>query len=383
MERAASRRREGRTIIDLAQGEVDDRFTPDHVKEAASRALRDNRTKYTPTSGIPELREAIALRFERDNGLTVSPAHVMASTGAKQCVYHFMLAALNPGDEVLVPAPYWVSYLNQVTLVGARPVVVPTSAATGFKVSADQLRTFITPATRALVLNNPNNPSGAVYTRSELLDILEVVRAAELVVVADEVYDRLTYDGAEHVSFATLTPEAAAVTVTVNAVSKSYCMTGWRLGFAAGPAELIAAMQRMQSHITSAPNSIAQWAAVAALTGDQSDVGALNLELAKRRRFVVDALRELPGIECFIPQGAFYVFPRIASPLDPARFATELLEATDVMVVPGAAFGMPEHMRLCFGASWDALQLAMERIGAWLEPVGQGQGTSGSAIGGQ
>lgn len=363
-------RREGRPVIDLAQGEVEDRYTPTSVKDAARQALQDNRTKYTPTAGVPELRDAIAKRFAHYNALSVDAGQVMASTGAKQCVYQFMLAALNPGDEVLVPAPYWVSYLDQARLVGAQPVVVPTTPETGFKVTGDALRAHLTPATRALVLNNPNNPSGAVYTRAELLDLLEVVQAAKLFVLADEVYDRLTYDGVEHVSFAALNLDAARLTVTVNAVSKSYSMTGWRLGFATGPVELIAAMQRMQSHVTSAPNTIAQWAALAALTGDQQDVQLLQGELAARRRFVLDELRGLPGIDYVAPQGAFYVFPSIAKTSSATRFAAELLESTGVMVAPGAAFGMPEHVRLCFGASRESLEGAMERMQAWLQSVG-------------
>lgn len=358
--------RAGRTLIDLAQGELADRYTPEFVKVAARQALQENRTKYTPTAGVSELREAIARRFVEYNGLQVDAGQVMASTGAKQSVYQFMLATLNPADEVLVPSPYWVSYLDQARLVGARPVVVPATEESGFKVTGRALRAHLTPATRALVLNNPNNPSGAVYSRAELLDILDVVLEAELVVLADEVYDRLTYDGVEHVSFASLNADAAAVTVTVNAVSKTFSMTGWRLGFAAGPPAVIAAMQRLQSHVTSAPNSIAQWAALAALTGDQQAVLDLQAELAGRRRFVLDAMRELPGIRCAAPDGAFYVFPNVTQTSSGTGFATELLEATGVLVVPGAAFGMPEHVRLCFGASRDSLTDAMERMQVWL-----------------
>lgn len=366
-ERANVLRARGVEIINLAEGEVEDLVTPDHVKEAAERAIRDNRTKYTPTSGIPELKDAIALRFERDNGLQVTSQQVMASTGAKQSVLNFMFAALNPGDEVLIPAPYWVSYLHQVELAGGIPVVVPASPETGFKVSGELLREHLTPRTRVLVLNNPNNPSGAVYTREELTDILDMVLSERLLVLVDEVYDQITYDGREHTSFASLAPEAANVTVTVNAVSKSHCMTGWRLGFAAGPREVITAMERVQSHSTSCPNAIAQWAAVEALTGDQTTVRTLVTALDSRRRFVVDALNDLPGLRCSDPGGAFYVFPSVSTYGDGTQFAEALLEETGVMVVPGAAFGMNAHIRICFAASRKSLERAMELIGARLK----------------
>lgn len=365
-EQVTARRRARRLTIDLAQGEAEDLYTPEHVKEAARRALADNRTKYTPAAGIPELREAIAYRFERDNGLQVSPAEVMASTGAKQCVFNFMMSVLNPDDEVLVPSPYWTSYLDQVTLAGGRPVPVPTSAETGFKVSGELLQRQITPRTRALVLNNPHNPSGAVYTRQELEEILDVVLSAQLVVLADEVYDQIIYDDREHVCFAALRPEAAAVTVTVNAVSKTYCMTGWRLGFASGPRELVAAMERIQSHSTSCPNVVTQWAAVAALTGDQSSISRLRAELDARRRLAVSALQAMPGLECTMPEGTFYVFPALAAGQDAAAFAEALLTATGVLVAPGSAFGEPKHVRLCFAASKTSLEMALERMNSWL-----------------
>jgi aspartate aminotransferase len=365
-ERAAVLRSQGRTVFDLAQGEAGDRFTPEDVKEAARRAIRDNRTRYTPPGGIPELKAAAALRFWRDNGLSVSPAQVVAGAGAKQCIFSFLMAVLEPGDEVLIPVPYWVSYVSQVQLAGGRPVAVP-AAAPDFKLTADLLRSMITPFTRVLILNNPNNPAGAVYTRAELLDILAVVLEAGLLVLADEVYDRLTYDGAEHTCFATLAPEAAPVTVTVNSVSKTYCMTGWRIGFAAGPHELIAAMESMQSHSAGCPNAVAQWAAVAALTGGGSEVEVLRRELDDRRRMVMSAIQEMPGLTCFLPQGAFYVFPAVTGYPNPAEFASDLLEATGVMVVPGAAFGAAGHVRICFAAARAALEEALARTSAWLE----------------
>ncbi|OFV83021.1 MAG: hypothetical protein A2W26_11315 [Acidobacteria bacterium RBG_16_64_8] len=366
--RVAQLKHQGREVIDLGQGEAEDLFAPPHVQEAAWRAIRDNQTKYTPTAGTLELREAIAYRFAQDNGLRVQPSQVMASTGAKQGVFNFMMAVLDPGDEVLVPAPYWVSYIHQVKLAGGQPVVVPTSPQRGFKVMGDTLRQYLTSRTRALVLNNPNNPSGAVYTREELLDILDVVLSAGVLVLADEVYDRLTFDGAAHVSMAALTSEAAAVTVTVNAVSKRYCMTGWRLGFAAGPQELIAAMERVQSHTTSCPNGVAQRAATAALTGDQQAVVALRHELDARRRAMVGGLRGLPGLQCWPIQGSFYAFPSVPGFESGAHFAEALLEATGVIVVPGDAFGMPEHVRLCFAASRTSLDRALERMSVWLRP---------------
>lgn len=376
--KAAAMKREGRRVFDLAQGEVGDIFTPEHVKDAAIRVLRENRTKYTPTAGVPELREAIAARFARENRLSLPASQVLASTGAKQSVFNFMMAVVEPGDEVLIPAPYWVSYLQQVQLAAGRPVVIPTSAGNGFKLTGDLIREHVSPRTRAIVLNTPNNPSGAVYSKEDLEEILEPVLGAGILVLADEVYDRLTYDGVQHWSFAALSREAADVTVTVNAVSKAYSMTGWRLGFAGGPAEVISAMEQVQSHVTSCANAIAQWAAVAALNGDQGWVETLRSELDARRRRVLTALAAAPGFDYIAPQGAFYVFPEYVGSRtgkerfpDGAALSEALLDATGVMVVPGAAFGRPRHVRICFGASVADLDEGMARMSAWLAGLGE------------
>lgn len=371
-EQAALLRQQGTQIIDLAQGETEDIFTPKHVKGAAIAALEQNRTKYTPASGTRELREAVLRRFEQ-NGLKLGLSQVMASAGAKQCVFNFMMATLNPGDEVLVPSPYWVSYLHQVELAGGIPTVVPT-AAPEFKLTADILQGYLRPRSRVLVLNNPNNPSGAVYTQRELEEILELVLSRNILVMADEVYDRLTYDGKEHVCFASINREAAEHTVTINAVSKSFCMTGWRLGYAAGPSDLIGAMERIQSHSTSCPNTLAQAAAWAALEGDQVSIAELRGELDTRRRLTVAALQGMPGVQCRLPAGAFYVFPNVAGYRGPGGqasdgtvFAAELLQATGVMLVPGAAFGVPSHVRLCYAAAHASLESALAQMKAWLE----------------
>ena len=376
--KAAAMKRAGRKVFDLAQGEVGDIFTPEHVKDAAVRALRDNRTKYTPTSGVPELREAIAARFARENSIDLPASQVLVSTGAKQSVFNFMMAVLEPGDEVLIPEPYWVSYLQQVQLAAGRPVVIPTPPENGFKLTGDLIREHMTPRTRAIVLNTPNNPSGAVYSKDDLEEILDPVLNAGILVLADEVYDRLTYDGVRHCSFASLGREAADVTVTVNAVSKAYSMTGWRLGFAGGPAEVISAMEQVQSHVTSCPNAIAQWAAVAALNGDQGWVEALRSELDARRRRVLAALAEAPEFECVAPEGAFYAFPEYVGSRtgkegfqDGAAFSEALLDATGVMVVPGTAFGRPHHVRICFGASRADLDEGIPRMSAWLASRGE------------
>jgi aspartate aminotransferase len=368
----ASLRREGRRVIDLAQGEVEDIPTPEHIKEAARRALHDNRTRYTATGGIPELREAIARQFQRDMGLGLDPSQVVASTGAKQSVLNFMMAVLNPGDEVLVPSPYWGSYLHQVRLAGGHPRVMPTAAKREFKITADAIRRHRTSRTRVLVLNNPNNPSGAVYTRTELEDILEAALSASLLVLSDEVYHRLTYDGAEHTCFAALAPEAADITVTVNALSKTYCMTGWRVGFAAGPRDLVAAMEQVQRHSTSCPNAIAQWAAVAALEGDQACVVSLREQMEARRLLAVSAFREMEVYTTPIPRGGLYVFPSVPPLSGPSGknaevdFAAALLEETGVLVAPGGDFGVPDRIRVCFGASRGALEEGLSRLAAWI-----------------
>jgi aspartate aminotransferase len=351
-------------LIDLAQGEVDDIPTPEHVKEAARRALHDNRTKYTPTAGVRELRQALAKHFSRDMSLRLEPPDVMASTGAKQCAFNFLMAVLDPGDEVLLPAPYWGSYLRQVEMAGGRPRVLRGATAPDFKVTGAAVRNALSPRTRVLILNNPNNPSGAVYSRRELEDILDAALSARLLVMADEVYHRLTYDGNRHTCFASLSPEAAALTVTVDAVSKSYCMTGWRLGFAAGPRDLIAAMERVQSYSTSCPNVIAQWATIAALEGDQSCVDLLRDELDGRRRLAVSLVRGIAGVDVAAPSGGLYVFPSVPGAPDD-DFASRLAAATGVLVGPGAAFGVPDHIRICFGASRRALEEGLGRLSSW------------------
>jgi len=281
-----------------------------------------------------------------------------------------MMAVLNPGDEVIVPSPYWVSYLQQVCLAGGHPRVMPTAAKRGFKITADAIRRHRTSRTRVLVLNNPNNPSGTVYTRPEREDILEAALSAGLLVLSDEVYHRLTYDGAEHTCFAALAPEAEDITVTVNALSKTYCMTGWRVGFAAGPRDLVAAMEQVQRHSTSCPNAIAQWAAVAALEGDQACVASLREQMEVRRLLAVAAFRQLK-VHTTPPRGGLYVFPSVP-PLRPAGknaevdFAAALLEETGVLVAPGRDFGVPDRIRVCFGASRGALEEGLSRLAGWI-----------------
>jgi aspartate aminotransferase len=369
----ASLRRQGRRVIDLAQGEVEDIPTPEHIKEGARRALHDNRTRYTATCGIPELREAIVRQFQRDMGLGLDPSQVVASTGAKQSVLNFMMAVLNPGDEVLVPSPYWASYLHQVRLAGGHPRVVPTAAKGDFKITADAIRRHRTGRTRVLVLNNPNNPSGAVYTRTELEGILEAALSASLLVLSDEVYHRLTYDRAEHTCFAALAPEAAGITVTVNALSKTYCMTGWRVGFAAGPRDLVEAMEQVQRHSTSCPNAIAQWAAVAALEGDQACVESLREQMEARRLMAISAFREMEVNATPTPRGGLYVFPSVPPLSGPVGsevdFAAALLEETGVLVAPGRDFGVPDRIRVCFGASRGALVEGLSRFAGWIRTI--------------
>lgn len=371
-EALAKARGHGHNIIDLAQGEVADVPPAAHVLEAAVKAIRDHRGKYTPAAGMPQLREAIAQWFVREHGFHVSPRGVMASPGAKHAVYAFLMAVLNPGDEVLIPVPYWTSYPDQVRLAGGTPRLVSTVRDTGFKITPELVRSAVTPRTRVLILNNPANPTGAVYTRRELEPLLREVRAHDLLVLADEVYSALTYDGAVHQAFATVDAEASATTVTINAASKTYCMTGWRLGFAAGPEHIIAGMEQVQSHTTSCPNSIAQWATLAALTGEQAAVVNLRRRLAERRRFALDALAGVSGLDCPRPDGAFYIFPSVRGALqryemdDAAALVPALVEATGVLTAPGTAFGIPDRLRVCFGASLESLRNGLSRIRPWL-----------------
>ncbi len=371
--KAADMKRAGRDVIALAAGEPD--FdTPLHVREAAIRAMAEGKTRYTNVDGIPELKAAVARKFKRDNGISASLDEIMVSSGGKQIIFNAMLATLNPGDEVVIPVPYWVSYPEIVRLCGATPVFAAADAATGFKLTAEALEAALTPATKWLIFNSPSNPSGAAYTADELKALAEVLlRHRHVHILTDDIYEVLVYDGGRFATIAEVEPALQPRTLTMNGVSKSHAMTGWRIGYCTGPKELIGAMTKLQGQSTSNPSSIAQWAALAALDGPQDFLAGWRATFEARRDLVVRGLNANTGLDCLVPQGAFYVFPSVASLLGGTSgagtalqtdqdFVMALLEETGVALVPGSAFGVPGHMRLSYAASNAELEAAVTRI---------------------
>jgi aspartate aminotransferase len=368
---ARALRTQGIDVISFGAGEPD--FdTPQRIKDAAIAAMRRGQTKYTEVGGIPELKTAVCAKFKRDNGLDYEPPDVLVSVGAKHSLFNAAVALLNPGDEVLVPQPYWVSYPEQITLIGAVAVAVPTEEGTGFDLDPDRLRAAVTPRTRAVILNSPNNPTGAVFSRAAVEAVARLAVERGLWVISDECYEALTFEG-RHVSIAQLGGDIKARTLVVNTCSKAYAMTGWRIGYAAGPRELIRAMTDVQSQVTSNPSSIAQWAAVEALTGPQDEVAAMAAEFDRRRRIIVAGLNALPGVRCVMPKGAFYAFPNIAGLLgrrtaDGKRLASStdvtafLLEQGRVAVVPGLDFGSDAHVRLSYATSEELIREGLARM---------------------
>jgi aspartate aminotransferase len=376
--RARELRARGVDVISFGAGEPD--FdTPERIKAAAAEAMRRGQTKYTEVGGIPELRAAVCAKLRRDNGLVYEPADVLVSVGAKHTLFNVVMALLDPGDEVLVPSPYWVSYPEQARLLGGVPVEVPTAEATGFDLDPARLAGAVTPRTRLIVLNSPNNPTGAVFSPGVLEAVARLAVERGLWIVSDECYEALTYEG-RHVSIASLGPEVKARTIVVNTCSKAYAMTGWRIGYAAGPREVIRAMTDVQSQVTSNPSSIAQWAAVEALTGPQDEVAKMAGEFDRRRRLIVGGLNALPGVRCVMPKGAFYAFANVGglfgrtwrrpdgalvlkSSVDVTAF---LLEAARVAVVPGKDFGSDAHVRFSYATSDALIGEGLARLAAAL-----------------
>ncbi len=370
--RARALRAQGIDVISFSAGEPD--FdTPERVKAAAVRAISEGQTKYTDTAGIPELRAAICAKLRRDNGLEYEPADVIVSVGAKHTLYNICAVLLDPGAEVLVPAPYWVSYTEQVRLCEGTPVVVPTDEARAFRLDLAALRAAVTPRTKALVLNTPNNPTGAVYPRQDLQAVAALAVERGFWVVSDECYEALSYEGRVP-SIATLGAEIRARTLVVHTCSKAYAMTGWRIGYAAGPREVIRAMADFQGQCTSNPASVAQWAAVEALGGPQDDVAKMAGEFDRRRRAIVGGLNRIAGVRCLMPPGAFYAFPDVSglfgrrwrgTPLHTSGDVTAfLLEEARVAVVPGADFGSDRHVRLSYACGLDTIHEGLRRIDA-------------------
>ncbi|MCX8103521.1 MAG: pyridoxal phosphate-dependent aminotransferase [Candidatus Bipolaricaulota bacterium] len=352
--------RQGIDVIDLGPGEPD--FpTPEHIKRAAEEALAQNFTKYTAETGIWELRDAIAQKYNKEYGTRYTAENVLVTSGAKQALYNIAAAILEAGDEVLIPVPYWVSFPEQIKLVGARPVFVLTGK--DFRLTADLIEEHITKHTKALILNSPNNPAGTVLDRKQLQRIIELAHKHQLWVIYDECYEKFLYEG-EHVSAVALDPERA---IAVSSASKTYAMTGWRVGWSVAPKELTRAMAAIQSHTTSHPSSISQKAALAALTGDQSCVAHMLAEYHKRREFVLRELRTIDGIEFVVPKGAFFVFPNVVRCFNgqitnSADFARYLLESAHVAVVPGAAFGAEGYIRISYATSLEQLREGLKRL---------------------
>lgn len=371
--KAAELRREGHDVIGLGAGEPD--FdTPDHIKDAAIKAIHDGKTKYTPADGIPELKEAICAKFKRDNDLDYTPAQVNVSPGGKPVIFNAFISTLNPGDEVIVPAPYWVSYPDMARMAGGEPVFVNCGPNANYKLSPDGLEEAITPKTKWLILNSPSNPTGATYTRAELRALADVLlRHPHVWVLTDDMYEHLVYDDFEFTTIAQVEPGLYDRTLTMNGVSKAYAMTGWRIGYAAGPEKLIATMRKVMSQSTSNPCSISQWAAVAALNGSHDFLPERNAVFKDRRDLVVGELNKAQGLSCGTPDGAFYVYPSCAGLIGKTApsgtviesdkiFAAELLEAEKVAVVFGEAFGLSPAFRISYATSTEALTEAMQRI---------------------
>ena len=353
----------GRDVIGLGAGEPD--FdTPENIKEAAIRAIRDGRSsKYTNVDGIAELKAAVAAKFKRENGLAYKQSQITVGTGGKQVLFNALMATLNPGDEVIIPAPYWVSYPDMVRLVGAEPVIVPTMERNNWKMRAEDFENAMTPRTKMLIMNSPCNPTGSVYTQEELEAIVEVARGEDIYILSDEIYEKLVYDDARHVSIASLSKEAYDLTITVNGFSKSYAMTGWRLGYLAAPEAVAKAVDSIQSHTTANPSSFSQRGALAALKGDQQSVADMREEFDMRRNYMVDRLSKIPNVTAVKPQGAFYVLVNVSQlGLTSQNFADRLLSKSNVAVVPGAAFGDDRTIRLSYATSIDIIKKGLDRF---------------------
>jgi aspartate aminotransferase len=374
--KAKQMKAEGINVFDFSLGEPDFN-TPAHIIAAAVRAMQEGQTHYTPASGTAEVRSCIARHYQKTYGIRYTPEQVIVSNGAKHSLHNALAATVGPGDAVLIPTPYWVSYSDLVQMTGADYVLIPTRLEDGFKISPEQLRRAITPRARLLMLNSPSNPTGAVYTRKELEALADVVLQSNLAVISDEIYERLVYGDAKATCFATLRPELPERTITISGVSKSYAMTGWRMGWACGPAAVIKAMGNVQSQETSCPSSISQVATVAALDGDQGCVEQMRREFEARRDLVFARLQKIPGVRTFVPQGAFYAFYDVSAHFgrtlasrkvtDSLNFCQAALEAAHVNLVPGAAFGAEGYVRLSYAASREQLQGGLDRLERFLQ----------------
>ncbi len=360
--KAKAMRAEGIDVCGFGAGEPD--FdTPEHIKEAAIKALQEGFTKYTPSAGLPELRTAISEKYAADNNIDYKPSQVIVSNGAKQSCYNAILACCEPGDEVIIPAPYWLSYPDMVRLVGAEPVIVQTKASNSYKMTAEEFENAMTPRTKMVIINSPGNPTGSVYTREELEALVEVALTEDIFILADEIYEKLIYDDASHVSVASLSKEAYDLTITVNGFSKAYAMTGWRLGYLGAPEAIAKVIDSLQSHSTSGPKSFAQKGAVAALKGSQQCVTDMRDEFNVRREYMYERLAAIPNLSAVKPLGAFYMLADISKfGLSSTNFADRLLSKAEVAVVPGVAFGDDKTVRLSYATDLETIKTGLDRI---------------------
>lgn len=369
--KAKALKAEGVDVVSFGAGEPDFN-TPKNIIDAAIRAMEEGKTKYTPTAGIIELREAICNKLEKDNNLKYNPNQIIVSTGAKQCLADVFMAILNPGDEVIVPTPYWVSYPELIKLADGIPVFVEANEKASYKYTIEDLEKVVSDKTKALVLNSPNNPTGTIYQKEELEAIAEFAKKHDILIISDEMYEKLIYDGEKHISIASLSQDAYERTIVINGVSKAYAMTGWRIGYAAAKEEIIKLMVSVQSHVTSNPNSIAQYASVEALNGPTDELVKMIAEFDNRRKFMVKRIGEIEGLDIIYPKGAFYVMINVSSVYGKAingktinsslDFSAELLEEEKVAVIPGAAFGLDKFIRLSYATAQKDIEEGLNRI---------------------
>ncbi len=367
--KAKAMKAEGIDVCSLSTGEPD--FdTPEHIKAAAKQALDAGKTKYGPVTGEPQLKAAIARKLQSDNNLNYQPENIIVTNGGKHSLYNLMMALIEPGEEVIIPAPYWLSYPEMVKLASGKPVIVRTDASTGYKITPEQLSRAITPKTKLFVLNSPSNPTGMVYTLAEIKALAEVIVDRDILVVADEIYEKIIYDGAQHVSIGSLGKEIFDRTLISSGFAKAYSMTGWRIGYLAGPIELIKATSTIQGHSTSNVCTFAQYGAIAALESSQESVEKMRLAFAERRQVIFELLDAVPGISCIKPDGAFYMFVNISKTgMNSLEFCDAFLEQQQVAVIPGIAFGADDHIRLSYATDLGTIKKAVERLDKFVRSI--------------
>ncbi|MED4226832.1 pyridoxal phosphate-dependent aminotransferase [Neobacillus cucumis] len=369
--KAKELKEKGEDVIGLGAGEPDFN-TPQHILDAAVKSMNEGHTKYTPSAGLPALKKAIINKFETDQGLSYKPNEVIVGNGAKHVLYTLFQVILNDGDEVIIPTPYWVSYPEQVKLAGGVPVYVDGLEQNHFKITPQQLKEAITDKTKAVIINSPSNPTGVLYTEKELLELGKVCLEEDILIVSDEIYEKLVYGSAQHVSIAQLSPDLKEQTIVINGVSKSHSMTGWRIGYAAGNKQVVEAMTNLASHSTSNPTTTAQYAAIAAYNGSQEPVEEMRQAFEKRLEIIYDKLVAIPGFTCVKPQGAFYLYPNVKNAAELTGFNSvddfveALLVEAKVAVIPGSGFGTPDNIRLSYATSLEQLEKAVERIGQFV-----------------